>query len=53
MPTSPTGCSDLRPIPALIAAAIGAISILAIAMVAASDVTSDNPGASIKNALGN
>lgn len=30
---------------------IGALSILAIAMVAASGVTSDNPGASIKNAL--
>ncbi|MBV0932078.1 anion permease [Marinobacterium weihaiense] len=90
MPASPTGRSDLRPIPALIAVAIGitvwllpqpetvsdqgwlmlamfigtiaaiigkampigAISILAIAMVAASGVTSDNPGASIKNALG-
>ncbi|MBR9829729.1 MAG: anion permease [Oceanospirillales bacterium] len=90
MPSSPSGRSDLRPIPALIAVAIGitvwllpqpdtvsdqgwlmlamfigtiaaiigkampigAISIFAIAMVAASGVTSDNPGTSIKNALG-
>ncbi|OOV87157.1 anion permease [Oceanospirillum linum] len=31
---------------------IGALSILAITLVAASGVTSDNPGTSIKNALG-